>query len=187
MISIKVTGIDEAIKVVGKYRFKLQDRMKEFLELLAEQGYYVAYDAFNSNSVIYAGDKDCNVVYPRWEGDKLVLRVEGEDVGFIEFGTGVHYSEQYPTEIPGDGGDPYSTLGMAARGGGYGKGHGADDVWYFYGDNPGTEGRIHEKKNGKTVISTQGNPPVRGMYQAAMTIADKNRILDLAKEVMSVK
>ena len=187
MISIKVTGIDEAIKIVGRFRYRLQDKMKDFLEVLAEQGYYVAYDAFNATNVIYAGDYDCKVVYPRWEGDKLVLRVEGDDVAFIEFGTGVHYTEQYPTDIPGSGGDPYSTLGMAARGGGYDKGHGKDDIWYFYGDNPGTEGRLIEKKNGKKVISTQGNPPVRGMYQAAMTIADKERILQLAKEVMSVK
>jgi len=181
MFSFKVKGIQNATALVDTLKNTLPYKVKQFLEILMQEGYSVADDLFHT--AIYAGTNDVQVEFPYWEGDTLYLTASGDSVAFIEFGSGTFYGEQYPTDIAGDGGDPYSTIGMERRGN-YGQGKGASDTWGFYGE-AGNEGIEVKKKNGKTVVLTHGNPPARAMYMAAMTVSDKSRILAIAKEVFN--
>ena len=88
---------------------------------------------------------------------------------FIEFGTGVVYPDNHPEA---------ADLGM--RRGEYGAGHGKQPSWGYYGD-PGTNGKVHAKDDGTTVVITQGNPANMSMYE---TVKHLQMILPgLAKEV----
>lgn len=179
MIDIKVTGIGEAIKNLNAFKQSLKPRMQELVERLMNEGYEVASYAYATAE--YAGTKDLTLNTPVWDGDRMVLVADGEAIAFIEFGTGTRY-EEYPGDIPGDGGNPYATLGMAGRGQ-FGKGNGANPPWRYVGD-PGDIGYvIATKKDGRTVVETIGNPPARGMYQAAVTVADQQRAMEIAREV----
>ena len=181
MFNVKVKGIPNAIALIDTLQNTLQYKCNIMLEALMQEGYEVANYLFHT--AIYAGTNDVQVEYPYWEGDTLYLTASGDTVAFIEFGSGTYYKDQYPADIVGDGGDPYSTLGMERRGN-YGQGKGASDTWGFYGE-AGNEGWVKEKKNGKSVVLTHGNPPARAMYMAAVTVADKERILAIAKEVFN--
>ncbi len=66
----------------------------------------------------------------------------GASVLFIEFGAGVTYPDNHPQA---------AELGM--KRGEYGKGHGKQSSWGYYGD-PGTNGVVKTKKDGSTVVIT---------------------------------
>ena len=88
---------------------------------------------------------------------------------FIEFGTGVTYPDNHPEA---------AEHGM--RRGEYGAGHGKQSSWGYYGD-PGTNGEVRTKANGKSVVITHGNPANMSMYD---TVKQLQQILPrLAKEV----
>lgn len=182
MLDIKITGLQRAIQAINKYRkVTYYAKVKEFMERLVDEGYHIADDLFRT--AYYAGTNDVEVKEPYWDGNSLILVAEGDAVCYIEFGTGVFYEEQYPEDIAGDGGNPYETLGLDARGT-RGQGKGSQKTWGFYGE-AGNEGIEVKKKNGKTVVLTHGNPPARAMYGAANYMADKDRILSIAKEVFN--
>lgn len=171
MIDIKISGVDSAINALKKYSGnELERKAKLLIEKAAERGYNSA--SINFQVAIYAGTNDVVVHEPYWDGDILILAAEGNSVAFIEFGTGVHYSEVYPKNIPD-----------VAKRGTYGKGKGSNDSWVYVGD-PGTgiEGEIiHIKKDGRYVVKTHGNPPARALYNAKERMREE--ILKWAKEI----
>ena len=176
MISIKTTGIGKTIDLFNRLRMHLPDKMKDLMERLMEAGYTAAAYAYSVAN--YAGTRTINLDEPYWEGDQLVLTASGEKIAFIEFGSGVT-QEEYPDQ------SVYSRLNMANRGQ-YGKQKGSNPPWVYVGD-PGDIGyEISKKKNGKSVVKTWGNPPARGMYEATITVSDKKRIIEIAKEVFSI-
>lgn len=76
-MNIVVSGIDHAIKTVGKY-IDIEAKLEELAKRLCEVGRPVLINIFHDHATIY---------YEKTErGYKLV--VEGEDVLFIEFGAG---------------------------------------------------------------------------------------------------
>lgn len=168
MFSISVTGVDSIIKRLESYTKNLEEKNRTFMERLAQIGIDTATLKFGQAQ--YDGTNDVTVEpIPRWEGDnKLYVAASGSSILFIEFGTGVHYSEQH--ELAGKFGFVRGT---------YGKGHGSQDTWGYYGE-PGTNGRVVERKNGSVVL-THGNPPNRAMYDAAKDMRD--RMLEIAREV----
>ena len=155
--------------------------MKIVVERLTQEGFIIARASFQT--AIYAGNNDVEVSEPVWRDDNtLVITAEGKAVAFIEFGSGTFY-EDYPTDIPGEATDP-SALGIVPHGE-YGKKKGANPPWIYVGE-PGNVGMvIHEKSDGKTVVKTLGNPPARAMYQASVHMANKNRAIEIAREVFS--
>ena len=171
MIKMQAKGIDELLSTLKRNRDTLDDKRKRFLERLALAGFDIANVDFKKAT--YAGFNDVQVLEPRWQDEQtIVLEAVGHAVLFIEFGTGVHYSEQYPKEIEG----------IAARGT-FGDKKGSHDSWSYYGE-PGNEGRIvRETKDGRTVVLTHGNPPAMAMYNASKKMRQKEIIVSIAKEV----
>lgn len=170
-MQITVKGIDSIIARVKAYQNRLEDKTHKFLEELAKIGIDTAEIKFKS--AIYDGVNDVFVdKSPRWEGENtLFISAEGNAVAFIEFGTGIHYTEQHPYA---------AELGFQR--GTYGQGKGSQETWGYYGWK-GTNGvRIKDTMKG-TLVLTHGNPPARAMYEAGKAMREK--VVEIAKEVFA--
>lgn len=140
------------------------DKIRRFCEILAELGKMKAEELYDS-AVKLAGDKTPTVNAAYWLNDTtLVLTAEGEDILFIEFGTGIlNFSNTYPTDTPD-----------AARNASqfYGSSYSASHRWI---DSKGVEhgGWLVEPKVSKFGgwwpyggNWESGNPPAKAMYEA---------------------
>lgn len=168
-MKIRVTGLDSLIKKLKAYQKSLAEKQHCFLEELVKVGIDVASVKFQTAQ--YDGDNDVVVNgHPEWIGDnKLFLTATGKAITFIEFGTGVHYTEQHPQAAE-----------FGAIRGAYGQGKGSQDSWGYYG-SLGTNGRVIRETDKGSVVLTHGNPPARAMYDSAKEM--RNQIVNIAREV----
>ena len=138
------------------------------LERLAEIGVETASVRFRNAQ--YDGTNDVTVDAPKWVSDNCIaVSASGTTITFIEFGTGVYYSEEHPQS---------SEFGFQR--GGYGQGKGSQNSWGYYGEQ-GTNGQFVKTTDKGDVYVTHGNPPARAMYDASKDI--RNNIITIAKEV----
>lgn len=168
-VPLSQRGIDTLLREIESYTVWLKERSQVLLDRLAQAGFEVASARFAK--AVYDGTNDASVsMETRSEGVRAVVAV-GASVLFIEFGTGVTYPDNHPQA---------AELGM--KRGEYGKGHGKQSSWGYYGD-PGTNGVVKMKKDGSTVVITHGNPANMPMYE---TVKELEAMLpDLVKEVFS--
>lgn len=168
-VPLSQRGIDTLLREIESYTVWLKERSQVLLDRLAQAGFEVASACFAKAA--YDGTNDASVsLETRSEGVRAVVAV-GASVLFIEFGTGVTYPDNHPQA---------AELGM--KRGEYGKGHGKQSSWGYYGD-PGTNGVVKTKKDGSTVVITHGNPANMPMYE---TVKELEAMLpDLVKEVFS--
>ena len=168
-VPLSQRGIDTLLREIESYTVRLKERSQVLLDRLAQAGFEVASARFAKAA--YDGTNDASVsLETRSEGVRAVVAV-GASVLFIEFGTGVTYPDNHPQA---------AELGM--KRGEYGKGHGKQSSWGYYGD-PGTNGVVKMKKDGSTVVITHGNPANMPMYE---TVKELEAMLpDLVKEVFS--
>ena len=168
-VPLSQRGIDTLLREIESYTVWLKERSQVLLDRLAQAGFGVASARFAKAA--YDGTNDASVsLETRSEGVRAVVAV-GASVLFIEFGTGVTYPDNHPQA---------AELGM--KRGEYGKGHGKQSSWGYYGD-PGTNGVVKMKKDGSTVVITHGNPANMPMYE---TVKELEAMLpDLVKEVFS--
>lgn len=169
-MTFKIEGLSSLIKKIDKIHIEIDRKKKEFLDKLAQVGVETASIIFKTAQ--YDGINDVEV-NSEWLDDSTIRVVaKGKSVTFIEFGTGITYTEQHPLAVD---------MGMIR--GSYGKGRGKNPKWSYYGD-PGTHGEIVRVDNIKgNVVLTKGNPPAKALYQAGKDI--RERILEVAKEVFS--
>ena len=150
-VPLSQRGIDTLLREIESYTVWLKERSQVLLDRLAQAGFEVASARFAK--AVYDGTNDASVsLETRSEGVRAVVAV-GASVLFIEFGTGVTYPDNHPQA---------AELGM--KRGEYGKGHGKQSSWGYYGD-PGTNGVVKMKKDGSTVVITHGNPANMPMYE----------------------
>ena len=168
-VPLSQRGIDTLLREIESYTVWLKERSQVLLDRLAQAGFEVASARFAKAA--YDGTNDASVsMETRGDGMRAVVAV-GASVLFIEFGTGVTYPDNHPQA---------AELGM--KRGEYGKGHGKQSSWGYYGD-PGTNGVVKTKKDGSTVVITHGNPANMPMYE---TVKELEAMLpDLVKEVFS--
>lgn len=168
-VPLSQRGIDTLLREIESYTVWLKERSQVLLDRLAQAGFEVASARFANAA--YDGTNDASVsLETRGDGVRAVVAV-GASVLFIEFGTGVTYPDNHPQS---------AELGM--KRGEYGKGHGKQSSWGYYGD-PGTNGVVKTKKDGSTVVITHGNPANMPMYE---TVKELEAMLpDLVKEVFS--
>lgn len=168
-VPLSQRGIDTLLREIESYTVWLKERSQVLLDRLAQAGFEVASARFAKAA--YDGTNDASVsLETRSEGVRAVVAV-GASVLFIEFGTGVTYPDNHPQA---------AELGM--KRGEYGKGHGKQSSWGYYGD-PGTNGVVKMKKDGSTVVITHGNPANMPMYETVKEL--EAMLLDLVKEVFS--
>lgn len=154
------TNIADVIRQLETYRNTLNDRMRLFMEKLADLGLYYAEWSFGTAE--YDGDKDVSVSV-EWESDtRIRIVAKGQSVAFIEFGTGPY----------GFGHPDAARLGMGPgtwSDGPNGKGHWQQPWGWFYKD-----------ESGETQHS-YGNVASESMSGAAKDMREK--IADIAREV----
>lgn len=152
-VPLSVHGIENAIKETKKYKEWLKEKSRLLLEQLTQQGFSIA--SANFARAVYDGSNDVSVSIRQDGIHTRAIVAVGASVLFIEFGTGIVYPDNHPEA---------AVHGM--RRGGYGKGHGNQTAWGYYG-NPGTNGQVVTKKNGNSVVITHGNPANMCMYDTA--------------------
>ncbi|VYT08902.1 Uncharacterised protein [uncultured Clostridium sp.] len=162
-ISLSQKSIQNAISEVRKYQRELIDKNELFVRRLAELGIPV----IDQNIAVAQGDSDKNHntyikinSFGSYSEAKLV--VEGSELLYIEFGSGIHYNGSAGTSPHPKGEEFGYTIGS------YGKGQGSKDFWFYYADT------------GEAVMShgTQSTMPV---YKASMEIIQNIR--RIAREV----
>lgn len=170
-VSITLSGreIDRLLREVEDWKNWLQERTTVFLDRVAQEGMEIASVKFEQ--AIYDGTNDVSVDVETRGSEVRAVVATGKAVLFVEFGTGVTYPDNHPQA---------QELGM--KRGEYGKGHGKQASWGYYGE-PGTNGLLKEKKNGGFVVITRGNPANMPMYETVKELQD--RLTDIAREVFS--
>lgn len=162
-ISLSSKSIQNAIKEIEAYKRQLIDKNELFVRRLAELGIPV----IDQNIAAAQGDSDKSHntyikinSFGSYSEAKLV--VEGSDLLFIEFGSGIHYNDSAGTSPHPKGEEFGYTIGS------YGKGQGKNDFWFYYADT------------GEAVMShgTQSTMPV---YKASVEIIQNIR--RIAREV----
>lgn len=169
MISIKINGLDELKKKIADKRDNFDRKGQIFLKRLAEVGLTVADAQFRTAQ--YDGTNDVTVKVEVLSENRVAVVANGQAVAFIEFGTGITFTEQHPKADE-----------MGAIRGSYGQGKGNNESWTYYGET-GTDGVVVRESDNGTVVRTRGNPPARAMYQASQEMISK--IAQIAKEVFS--
>lgn len=169
-VGLSASGINELLSAIQNYQRWLERKTEELCQRLAEYGVQIANIGFQGS--IYDGSSgDWTVtIEDRGSLQKAVV-ARGATVLFIEFGTGVVYPDSHPEAAKN---------GMIR--GTYGKGHGKQETWGFYGDDPGSNGVFATNKDGSmkepSVILTHGNPANMPMYNAVKAVEfDFNRIV----------
>ena len=163
--SLDPASIQKAIREVQEYKQQFIDKNALFVQRLAEIGLPV----IDQNMTAAAGDSDPEhntyITVNSFESySQAVLTVEGRDILFIEFGSGIHYNGVAGSSPHPKGAEFGYTIGS------YGKGLGKNDFWHYTADT------------GESVRSygTEATLPV---YKASVEI--RQRIRQIAKEVFS--
>lgn len=162
-ISLSHKSIQNAINEVRKYQREFIEKNELFVRRLAELGIPV----IDQNISVAQGDSDKNHntyikinSFGSYSEAKLV--VEGSDLLYIEFGSGIHYNGSSGTSPHPKGEEFGYTIGS------YGKGQGSKDFWFYYADT------------GEAVMS-HGTEATMPVYKASVEIIQNIR--RIAREV----
>lgn len=162
-ISLSQKSIQNAINEVRKYQKEFIEKNELFVRRLAELGIPV----IDQNIAAAQGDSDKNHntyikinSFGSYSEAKLV--VEGSDLLYIEFGSGIHYNGSAGTSPHPKGEEFGYTIGS------YGKGQGSKDFWFYYADT------------GEAVMS-HGTESTMPVYKASVEIIQNIR--RIAREV----
>ncbi len=162
-ISLSQKSIQNAIKEIEVYKRQLIERNELFVRRLAELGIPI----IDQNIAAAQGDSDkSHNTYIKINSfgsySEARLVVDGKDLLFIEFGSGVHYNGSAGTSPHPKGEEFGYTIGS------YGKGQGSKEFWFYYADT------------GEAVMS-HGTESTMPVYRASQEII--RNIRRIAREV----
>ena len=155
-IKVSLGNIDEGIRQIEEYEKKVEQKIKDFLTKLLEDGVEIArakiveHDALESIDLYNSMDKAIYI-----EGNKGIIFTDCTHACFVEFGTGVEGK-----------GTPHPTMPWAYDTNGHGK-----DGWWYTDPKLGF-GRF-----------TQGMPSRPFMYETARDL--ERKVGEIAREVFS--
>lgn len=149
-------SILKANKYIQEKKATFKAKETELLSRLAFMG--ATRVSIRFSQAIYGDDHDV-VVSTLLYDNQAVIKAQGEDVCFIEFGAGVRYGYGY------EGERPEGIVGI----GEYGKGKGKNPKGWWY---TGKDGKGHH---------SYGNPPAMAMYKTKVELAEE--ISTIAREV----
>lgn len=168
---IRVRGIPSIqlsiIRTIKKYED--DNNVVEFLKKLSDIGVGIAQATFDYFKHTNLSDV---VVSVEWQNDyTLLIRADGNEVAFMEFGTGRTYSNDQHEWGARLGLTPTSLMKNPN-----------DQYWVFDSQTPGPlSWQVTKSKVTGTKYMTEGNPPARAMYDAWVEM--RNSIDEIAKEV----
>lgn len=173
VITMKLTtrDIERAIKEVEAYKRDFIKKVDIFRERIAQEITDLAQSGFNSSIIDdvlprYGSSRTASVNVD-WSstGNVTVIVAKGKDAIWVEFGAGVYHNGSTGSSPHPQGAKLGYTIG------GYGKGHGKQNVWGYY-EVPGDR---------DTLVLTHGTPATMPMYNAMKTISTK--VTSIAREV----
>ena len=97
-IELSKASCDRALKELEKYKSEIKPKLDEVCKRLAEIGRDEAISIIDTVSMADGNTVERVASVPVDNGYKIVM--EGEDVYFIEFGTGDGVSAHYDTSVP---------------------------------------------------------------------------------------
>ena len=131
-VGLSLKSIEEAIEKLEKYQNKIEEAARIFTQKLAELGVQTI------DTTIAGTPADPNAsmehmtefyeVESSDDGVTFTIHLTGENVLFIEFGTGVHYNGPVGTSPHPKGAELGYTIGS------YGLGQGANEYWWYTED-----------------------------------------------------
>jgi hypothetical protein len=162
-VKIKVrlsdAGLRDAERQIQEYKTTLNKKAKALAFRLSRLGLEVAKIRFANAKYSGSNDVKCHIDQ---KNNTCTIVAEGNAVAFIEFGTGAHHNG-YGGQLP---------PGVGAHGS-YGKGHGAQRRWYYYGE-AGNAGTPVKTVDGKGQLNyTDGNEPAMAMWGAVEEMASQ--------------
>lgn len=170
--SLSVKGIENLIKQLRDYQNQLNRKTEQLVKKLAEAGIPVidsnmAKATFTVDSKgIQSGSDPEHYTYVKIntfdDYAEATLIVEGNELLFIEFGSGVYHNTPVGTSPNPKGGELGYVIGS------YGQGHGVQKVWGYYDDDG-------------NLILTHGTEATMPIYKAGLEIREK--FLRIAREV----
>lgn len=165
---ITVSGLNETLQRLAEAeegRDDNSEKLKIVLERIAQLGVSVAWRCYTS--VPYDGNADFNVDWYENGENSVCVIAKGEDVLFLEFGTGKLHASPYPTD------ENFKPIFKAGDWSLSPQGAGNWDNpkgWYYT-----------DKYTGQTRRHSYGSPPARGMYEAKKEM--KNNVDRIIREV----
>lgn len=167
-VSLNEQSIDNAIRELNDFKKWLQDKTKEFLKALADEGVQIANAKFAVAEYDGTNDVSCSVE-ERGDNKVAVVAVGGATL-FIEFGTGVTYPDNHPEA---------GKMGMVRGEYGYRLGR-LESGWRYTGD-PGSHGEVITEGKHAGEVHTYGNPANMCMY---LTVEElKGKFEEIARRV----
>lgn len=157
-VRLSDAGLRDAERQIRDYKAALNRKAKVLAFRLALKGIDVATVRFANAQ--YAGSNDVRCRIDQKDNTCTIV-AEGKAVAFIEFGTGAHHNG-YGGQLP---------PGVGAHGS-YGKGHGAQRYWSYYGE-PGNADVVVSYTDKGTLVVTDGNEPAMAMWGAVEEMASQ--------------
>ena len=164
-LSLSTRHINQLQNHIAKYEQTLSQKVTDFMERVKE---FALLELANRLAESGEGNVDIYATESVEEGvDIVTVTAQGEQICFLEFGTGVHYNglESYP--------DPTVRGRVGVVGiGQYGYGKGERQGWGYYGDPDKWTIKQVVLKDGRTVNITYGIPTQHFMWDTARIIED---------------
>lgn len=159
-MSLTAQSIQKAIEAAKEFKKWLEEKSREFLKALGDEGVEIASAKFGE--AIYDGTNDVSCHVEERDDTRVAVMAVGGATLFIEFGTGVRYPDDHPEA---------ATNGMVRGTYGYGLGK-LKGGWRYEGD-PGTNGQIITEGKHAGEVHTYGNPANMCMYLTVRELEDK--------------
>lgn len=167
-MNISINGLDSTISHMKTLNDNLLNKTSTLVAHLINAGYEIANYRFGIAQ--YDGINDVSLSMS-FSGNTATLTASGQAVLFIEFGSGITFTEENPKAVE---------LGFIR--GTYGKGKGSNLNWVYIGDKGSNGEVIRTTVDGETVVRTKGNPPANAMYEASKTA--RQILISEVKEVL---
>lgn len=169
-VNVELTpeSIDKAIEELEKFQKWIDEGVKKLLELIGERGKEYAETEYLA--AVYTGDEQPTVTYTVTD-NAVEIKADGQDVLFIEFGTGITYPESHPDPIAASfpHGEYGYKLGRNPRG------------WRYPAENgDGGSGLAWPDPKHEGYLRTMGSPANASLYNARTMVEDG--FMDLVKE-----
>lgn len=170
--TLSVKSLENLKKQLLDYKTELDNKCGRFVRELAEAGIpviesNVAQAGFTyDDKGIQSGSDTAHNTYVKVDSligmSKATLVLEGSEILFIEFGSGISYNGSVGSSPHPKGAENGFLIGT------YGMGHGSQKVWGYYADS------------GELVL-THGTKATMPMYEASLKIREE--VVRIAREV----
>jgi len=159
-VKLNAASISKAIQELKNYQKWFEEKTKDFLKALGEEGVQIASAKFQNAT--YDGTNDVHCQIEERNDTKVAVVAVGNAILFIEFGTGITYPDDHPEAAQN---------GMVRGGFGHKLGR-LPGGWRYDGD-PGTNGTVITSGKHAGMVHTFGNPANMCMYLTIRELEDK--------------